>query len=346
MMKKSITKAKKVDRVKENLNFNNELIVQHNNLVEARYRLSLQEKRLMIFLISRINQNDNSFKNIEISISELSNIMGLDVKNMYRDMEKVTKSMVGRVLSIKDLDKNSLLQVPWISSSEYFYEKGIIHIQISEKLAPYLLKIKDQFTVIRMSDLMKFKSIYSIRIYELLKQYESLGCRKFQLEELRLSCGIPENRLNLVADFRKKVLEISKKEINEKSDILIDFKFVKRSRKVIAIEFLINKNQKYEKIDNFDVEVNEKIKKMTFELKTRGRLIEEIKEFGFSNRLIISMIDDLSDKEIEDSIRSVKNQMERGVVLNPKAMLRTALKEKWKPDVFNPQKLRKPKKSL
>jgi plasmid replication initiation protein len=345
MMKKSIAKAKKVDRIKENLNFNNELVMQHNNLIEARYRLSLQEKRLMIFLISQIKPNDNSFKNIEISISELSNIMELDVKNMYRDMEKVTKSMVGRVLSIKDLDKNSLLQVPWISSSEYFYEKGIIQIQISEKLAPYLLKIKDQFTVIRMSDLMKFKSIYSIRIYELLKQYGSLGCRKFDVEELRLSCGIPENRLNFIADFRKKVLEISKREINEKSDILIDFKFIKKSRKVIAIEFLIKNNPNYIKDDFTNNEVNEKIKKITFELKTRGRLIEEIKEFGFSNRLIINMIDYLSDKEIEDSIISVKNQMGRGVVLNPKAMLRTALKEKWKPDVFDPKKLSKAKKS-
>lgn len=299
----------------------------------------------MLFLISQIKPNDNSFKNIEISISELSNIMELDVTNMYRDMEKVTKSMVGRVLSIRNLDENYLLHVPWIASAKYLYKDGIVRFRISDELAPYLLKIKDQFTVIRMSDLMKFKSIYSIRIYELLKQYESLGCRKIALEDLRLSCGIPENRLNIIANFKIKVLEISKREINEKSDILIDFKFIKRSRKVIAIEFLINKNPKYVKEDNINNEVNGKIKKITSELKTRGRLIEEIKEFGFSNRLIINMIDYLSDKEIEDSIRSVKNQMGRGVVLNPKAMLRTALKEKWKPDVFNPQKLRKAKKS-
>lgn len=49
MMKKSIAKAKKVDRIKENINFNNELVMQHNNLVEARYRLSLQEKGLCFF---------------------------------------------------------------------------------------------------------------------------------------------------------------------------------------------------------------------------------------------------------------------------------------------------------
>lgn len=343
MMKKLI--AKKVDRVKENLNFNNEIVVQHNNLVEARYRLSLQEKRLMLFLMSRIKPNDDSFKKIEISIYELSTIMGLDVKNMYRDMLKVTKDMVGRVLSIRNLDENYLLQVPWIASSRYLYGDGIVRFRISDELVPYLLKIKDQFTVIRLSDIMKFKSIYSIRIYELLKQYESIGYRKIELDELRLSCGIPENRLNLIADFRRKVIEISQREINEKSDILINFNFIKKSRKFVSIEFFIKKNPSYIKDNDIPKEVNKKIKKITFELKTRGRLIEEIKEFGFSNILIINMIDDLSDKEIEDSIKSVKNQMARGVVLNPKAMLRTALKEKWNPDVFDQKKLSKAKKS-
>jgi plasmid replication initiation protein len=344
MMKKLI--AKKVDRVKENLNFNNEIVVQHNNLVEARYRLSLQEKRLMLFLMSRIKPNDDSFKKIEISIYELSTIMGLDVKNMYRDMLKVTKDMVGRVLSIRNLDENYLLQVPWIASARYLYGDGIVRFRISDELVPYLLKIKDQFTVIRLSDIMKFKSIYSIRIYELLKQYESIGYRKIELDELRLSCGIPENRLNLIADFRRKVIEISQREINEKSDILINFNFIKKSRKFVSIEFFIKKNPSYIKDNDIPKEVNKKIKKITFELKTRGRLIEEIKEFGFSNRLIINMIDDLSDKEIEDSIKSVKNQMARGVVLNPKAMLRTALKEKWNPDVFDQKKLSKAKKSF
>jgi len=338
MEKKSFSKkTKKINRKEENLKFNNELVIQHNNLVESRYRLSLQEKRLMLFLMSRIKPDDDSFRNIEISIPELANIMELDIKNMYRNMEKVTKSMVGRVLSIRNLDEDSLLQVPWIASAKYFYKHGIINFQISEKLAPYLLKIKNQFTVIRLSDLMRFKSIYSLRIYELLKQYESIGCRKIDLEQLRLSCGIPENRLKLIADFRRKVLDISKREINEKSDILIEWEFIKRARKCVGIEFHIKTNPNYNK------EEKDKIKYLKREFETRSRLIETIEDFGFSKKVILKMIADLSDIEIEDAVRSVKNQVERGTVLNTKAMLRTALKEKWKPDLFDAKKLNKKK---
>jgi plasmid replication initiation protein len=342
MIKKSLPKkTKKIDRVEENLKFNNELVIQHNNLVESRYRLNLQEKRLMLFLMSRIKPDDDSFKNIEISIQELANIMELDSKNIYRDMAKVTKSMVGRVLSIRNLDENSLLHIPWVASAKYLYGKGIIKFRISEELAPYLLKIKNQFTVIRLSDLMRFKSIYSLRIYELLKQYEPIGCRKIDLGQLRLSCGIPENRLKLVTDFRRKVLDIAKREINEKSDILIEFDFIKRSRKFVGIEFNIKNNTSYLKDMETPNEDKDKIKRLKREFETKSRLIEIIEDFGFSKKLIIKMITDLSDIEIEDAVRSVKNQVERGTVLNTKAMLRTALKEKWKPDVFDVKKLKK-----
>jgi plasmid replication initiation protein len=197
------------------------------------------------------------------------------------------------------------------------------------------LKLKDKFTIIRLSDLMCFKSIYAIRIYELLKQYESIGHRKIDLDQLRISCGIPENRLNLMANFRMKVLDIAKREINEKSDILIEWDFVKRARKCVGIEFHIKRNPDYGK------EEKDKIKRLNREFETRSRLIETIEDFGFSKKSILKIIADLSDIEIEDSVRSVKNQVERGTVLNPKAMLRTALKEKWKPDVFDVKKLKK-----
>jgi plasmid replication initiation protein len=339
-MKKKLL-SNKTDRIEENLKFNSELVVQHNNLIESKYRLSLQEKRLMLFLMSKIKKNDNSFRKIEISIPELANIMELNSKNMYRDMAKVTKTMIGRVLSIRNLDENSLLQVPWIASAQYLYGNGKIVIRISEELAPYLLQMKNQFTVIKLSDLMKFKSIYSLRIYELLKQYEPIHYRKIGIDELRLSCGIPENRLKLVADFRRKVLDIAKREINTKSDIFIEFNFVKQSRKFVSIEFSIINNPSYikdEDISNLK-EGQDKIKQLKFEIQTRSRLIETIEDFGFSKRLVLKMIDDLSDIELEDAVKSVKNQVDRGGVLNTKAMLRTALKEKWKPDVFNPKKL-------
>lgn len=332
---------KKPSRSVENLKFNNELVVQQNNLIEARYRLSLQEKRLMLFVLSNIKANDDSFRNITTSIYELANLIGLEGNSVHKEMEKVTKNMVGRVLSVRDLDKNTLLQVPWVASAEYFYNEGIIKIQISEKLAPYLLKLKGEFTITRLSDLMKFKSFYAIRIYEMLKQYENLGTRKIDLSDLRLSCGIPDNRLKLVSDLRIHVLEMAKKEINEKSDIFIDYEFIKRSRSFVSIEFSIKKNPNYDKITEIK-QIEGKTKKIQSELRTRDKLIEDIEyRFKLKKRSFMTLITPLTDLEIENAIRAVRNQTETNTVENPSGMMITALKEKWRLDVFNPSKLKK-----
>jgi plasmid replication initiation protein len=332
---------KKLSRSVENLKFNNELVIQHNHLIESRYRLNLQEKRLMMFLISQIKKNDPTFNTVIINILELANLIGLEGQSIYREMEKTTNRMIGRVLSVRNLDENWLLQVPWVASARYLYKEGLIRIRIADELAPFLLQLQGEFTVTRLSDLMKFKSIYAIRIYELLKQYESIGSRKMDISELRLSCGIPENRLKSISDFRIKVLEISKREINEKSDIFIDFEFIKRSREFVAIEFSIKKNPNYGKISE-EIETETKFKQISLELKTRDKIIEDIVyHFGFTTNKVTLMIEQLSDIEVEEALKAVKNQLEKGQVKSPKAMIRTAFKEKWKPDVFNPGKLKK-----
>lgn len=332
---------KKLSRSAEDLKFNNELVIQHNHLVESRYRLNLQEKRLMMFLMSQIKKNDKSFNIVTVNILELANLIGLEGQSIYHEMEKTTKRMVGRVLSIRNLDENWLLQVPWVASARYLYKEGLIRIRIADELAPFLLKLQGEFTITRLSDLMKFKSLYAIRIYEMLKQYESIGSRKISIFDLRLSCGIPENRLKPISDFRIKVLEISKREINEKSDIFIDFDFIKRSREFIAIEFSIKKNPNYGKTTE-EIEVENKIKKISSELKTRDKIIEDIVYyFGFTTRTAASMIELLSDSEAEQALKVVRNRMENGLTKVPRAMLRTAFKEKWNPDIFNPNKLQK-----
>lgn len=330
---------KKLSRSAENMKFNNELVFQHNKLIESRYRLGLQEKRLMMFLMSQIKKGDKSFNTITVNILELANLIGLEGQSIYHEMEKVTKKMIGRVLSIRNLDENWLLQVPWVASAKYLYKEGLIRIRIADELAPFLLKLQGEFTVTRLSDLMKFKSIYALRVYELLKQYESIGSRIINISDLRLSCGIPENRLKSIADLRIYVLEISKREINEKSDIFIEFDFIKKSRSFVAIEFSIKKNPNYGKTSE-EIEIDNKIKRISSELKTRDKIIEDIVyHFGFTTNKAILMIDHLSDDEAEQALKAVRNQMEKGQAKIPKAMLRTAFKEKWKPDVFNPDKI-------
>ena len=78
---------------------------------------------------------------------------------------------------------------------------------------PFLLNLKKTFTVISITDLMQFKSIHAIRIYELLKQYHDIGERTLTIEEIKECCGVT-GKLTKYSDFEKKILLIAQREIN------------------------------------------------------------------------------------------------------------------------------------
>ena len=312
---------------------NRELIVQHNRLVESRYRVSLQEKRIILWLLSQIKSTDNDFTKHRISIKDFCTIVGVNSNNMYAELQKVTKRLIGRVLTIRDSSKGLTLQVAWLSVAAYWENEGVIDLKIASDLRPYLLELKKEFTVIKITDVMALSSVYAIRVYELLKQYETIGDREFLLEDLRLQCGVSENKYKRFNDLKKDVLERAKREINEKTDILIDYEEIKTSRKITSIQFTIKPNPKYnqteiEKIQSQKAEIIQK------ELRSELILIDRMLEYGFSKQAAKKLLKSHGEEVLENALKAVNLQVQKSNVKNPKAMLLTAIHEKWKPDVY------------
>jgi hypothetical protein len=107
-------------------------------------------------------------------------------------------------------------------------------------MKPYLLQLKERFTTYRLKEVIQLKSSFSIRIYELLKQYEKIGERIFLLETLKASLGIGPTEYSLYGDFKRRVLLVAQSEVAEKTDISFKFKEIKEGRKVVKIKFIIN----------------------------------------------------------------------------------------------------------
>ena len=65
------------------------LVVKSNKLVEARQRLSIQEQRLILLLISKIRPEDVNFLWYKFQIMDLAKFLGLEKsKRIYIDVEK------------------------------------------------------------------------------------------------------------------------------------------------------------------------------------------------------------------------------------------------------------------
>jgi plasmid replication initiation protein len=187
-------------------------------------------------MVSMIEKDDMDFCNYRIQIKDFMQLIDTKAKNEYARGKEITKSLISRTLEIPT--RTGFLQTAWLSSAEYHVGKGYVDLCFDPKLKPYLLKLKEKFTKYNIQCVLLLRSVYSIRIYEIAKQYEGLGVVTYSVEKLKELLGIRPGEYSKYKVFKQKVLLKAKVEISEKTDIEVDFKEKRKAKgKVTAIEF-------------------------------------------------------------------------------------------------------------
>ena len=217
------------------------LVVKSNELINARYQLTLAEMRLILKMITMITKDDEDFKEYDINIRDFVDEIETKAKNEYERARHITKELLKKVLEIPT--ETGYIQTAWIAGSRYQKRKGHVYVSFHPYLKPYLLKLKEKFTQYNLRHVLSLKSIYSIRIYELLKQYEKIGERTLELSHLKELLKV-EDKYNLYADFKKRILNRAQSELKEYTDIRFKIEEIKKARKVDKIRFVITKNEK------------------------------------------------------------------------------------------------------
>lgn len=226
----------------------NLFVVQSNKLVEAHYKqeYTVQEQRTVLWMIGEIHKEDFVFhrkhelKKITVSAANYAKLMGIPIHHVYRDAKKIGEKLMEKVLAIKEDD--GWLLVHWVSSMEY--KNGVISLDIHPKLIPYLIDLKEKFTCFKLENILYLNSSYAIKLYQLLAQYKTVGAREIVLDDLRSMFGIKETKTyQSYGAIKQKILEISKREINAKTDLTFSYKPIKQSRKVVAIQFKITSKE-------------------------------------------------------------------------------------------------------
>jgi len=311
-----------------NLLKSDQFVVKSNSLVEARYRLSLQESHVVLWLLTQICPDDEDFKPHSMKISEFSAMVGVKVDSQYKELRKITMRLIQRGLSIYEPETKEWLQVSWLSSARYKTKHGVVLLEFSPQLKPYLLQLKSQFTKIDIADTIKFKSVYAIRIFELLSQYAAIGKRETGIEELRAWCGIKKDEYELYADLKRKVFNRAKNEINTKTDYEVDYKEIKESRKVVGLEWTIKRKTHFEKDQSEKADILEK------ELRSTYSILEQLLEYGFTKQAANRLIKNHEEIDITNAIKAVEIYRSKHDVKNPRALVETAIKEKWHPEKY------------
>jgi len=243
-----------------------ELIVKHNQIIESKYNMTTTEIKIIAKLTSLIQKDDENFKEHLFITKTLLEELNLGQEN-YTALEQSIDKLITRKIEIIQTDDKRLVTT-FLSSCLYdnSSESKII-LSFDPKLKPYFLQLKNNFTKYYLENILEIKSFYSIRIYELLKQYEDLKERTVKVSYLKDILDLNETRdkrgniikkekYKLYGHFKTKVLLVAQKEINEKTDLKIDFEEIKIKRKVTGLKFII-KNQNEINIKQVEEELQE-----------------------------------------------------------------------------------------
>uniref|UniRef100_UPI0035DF4B42 replication initiation protein n=6 Tax=Bacillati TaxID=1783272 RepID=UPI0035DF4B42 len=288
---------------------NNHLVTKSNMLIEANYKLGVVEQKIILCLASHITPADSDFKTYTLPIQEFSDLLSLKGTPKYTELKQITKDLMKKVFEVRI--KKKVIQVSWLSYVAYNETEGTVDIRFDPFLRPYLLQLKREFTSYKLENVVKLKSSYAIRIYELLKQYERLKERSFYLKDLRKMLGA-EDIYPAYGNFKQRVLVPAQKELKAKTDISFEIEEIRTGRRVDKIKFFITSgsNGKPDQLDllqnhlqEFADTFIEKVKKLG--LKMGVRLTDEVilswEKHGQDN--VMSLLEKIQDrKDIENPV--------------------------------------------
>jgi plasmid replication initiation protein len=215
------------------------LVVQHNAIIEARYKLSVGEQRLIKTLASMIDSQDEEFKPYTLRVADFAALVGVERKDYHEAVKEVAEGLMSRPFTL--FEGSSSVTLTWFSSVRYKAGSGVVEIRFDPGMKPYLLQLKERFTQYELGNVLRLKRTYSIRMYELCKQYQSLGRRRFTIDQLRAILCL-DSGYSLYSNIKSRVLLDSQKELAEKTDISFEFEEIKEGRKVVAVDLTIRVN--------------------------------------------------------------------------------------------------------
>ena len=235
------------------INKENKLIYQHNVITSGRYDYSACMLDILFMVLSGLEVGKLEYT---IHVQDIEAITGR--KWNLKQLREATESIGSRMFEIETHEQ--IRQIWLFSNVDYILGTGSFTVGINPKASPYFFELKNNFTAMQLKSVLNCSSKYAKRLYAIACQWRSVGSKRFEIEELKKMLGLIDKKGNEqfveITAFKKFVLEIAKKQINENTDIEIDFELKKRGRSFHWITLHIN-SQKFKQLEiEFDKSID------------------------------------------------------------------------------------------
>lgn len=225
-------------------------VIKRNDLIQkSKYNLTATEQKIVWFLISKIKYEDKDLNTYIIEINEFCRICGIQESNggNYKTLKTALKTLSDKSFWMPTI-KGTIPLIRWIETPEIIPRDGTIKVTLNKNLKPYLVDIQGAYSTLEFKVALAMSGMYSIRLYELLKSYTGMKKCDFKIDELAKKVGAmnydkigkPISEKYKPYDFKRFVIEKSLKEINEFSELNVDYTMGKTGNRYTHVYFKIS----------------------------------------------------------------------------------------------------------
>ena len=210
-----------------------------NALVQASYRLSLNEHRILLCAVAKldskrisISPRADQISRVRIYATEFAQTFGVPTNIAYKSIKEGAAKLYER--TVQTFDGRVKERFRWITKEAYADGEGYVEISFTPDAAIYLTLLKHHFTSYQLKHVSHLNSMYSIRLFEQLAQYRESGVFRISLADFITRLEIPYDRWIHV---KQRVIDPAVAEIRANSNLSLEYEATKTGRQISSLVF-------------------------------------------------------------------------------------------------------------
>lgn len=221
------------------------MVTKSNSLIEASYDLNLVPQRLIILAIIEAREKCSLIDAqgiIKVSAQDYVKHFDVNRVTAYEVLETACVELFDSKFIWKSKDEKGNIKrnhSRFVQRASYVDAAGYIEIMFSEDIMPLITQLSERYTQYDLKQIGNLQSSYSLRIFEMLMQWISVGKTPFiKLEDFRERLGIGNDKYDSMSDFKKRVLDPAIKEISKNTNITVSYQQKKEGVKITGFSFI------------------------------------------------------------------------------------------------------------
>ena len=257
-----------------------QVIVQHNNLINAQYDMGLLEMKIFLVMLAQIKRDDKDLEEYLIPVSffyEKAN------GSAYQNIKKAGSALTKKNIEVEDIYTKDFEAFSLMRYCKYKKGEGYMRVRFNDDIKPYLLQLKGNFTMSNVKYIWSMGSVYSIRLYNLLRERKDFGGRTDSLTKLKLMLGISDKYTELY-DFRKRILDVAVDQLSN-TDLSFKYDLLREGRTVTSVKFTLTGKPEPVQLTLFEQTASDQ--DQSEEAKNfQDRALKILEKWGFSSKQI------------------------------------------------------------